>query len=87
MIGTIGDMVKVSGEGHVIVKRGLEMLNESSRPGLEALIRNAGLTPGMIDEEDVGFSIAPRLNACGRLADASLAVRLLLAESPARPRN
>lgn len=46
MIGTIGDMVKVSGEGHVIVKRGLEMLNESSRPGLEALIRNAGLTPG-----------------------------------------
>lgn len=82
MIGTIGDMVKVSGEGHVIVKRGLEMLNESSRPGLEALIRNAGLTPGMIDEEDVGFSIAPRLNACGRLADASLAVRLLLAESP-----
>ncbi|GHW00716.1 single-stranded-DNA-specific exonuclease [Lactobacillus nasalidis] len=82
MIGTIGDMVKVSGEGHIIVKRGLELLNESSRPGLQALIRNAGLTPGMIDEEDVGFSIAPRLNACGRLADASLAVRLLLAESP-----
>lgn len=82
MIGTIGDMVKVSGEGHVLVKRGLELLNETSRPGLRALINNAGLNFGQINEEDVGFNIAPRLNACGRLADASLAVRLLLAESP-----
>ena len=81
MIGTIGDMVKVSGEGHIIVKRGLKMLNETQRPGLRALIKNAGLQMGHIDETDVGFNIAPRLNAVGRLDNASLAVDLLLCES------
>src|SRR5699024_11761135 len=52
MIGTIGDMVKVTGEGHIIVKRGLEMLNQTDRPGLRALIKNAGLTLGSINETD-----------------------------------
>lgn len=80
MIGTIGDMVKVTGEGHIIVKRGLEVLNQTDRPGLRALIKNAGLTLGSIDETDVGFNIAPRLNAVGRLANANLAVELLLAD-------
>lgn len=80
MIGTIGDMVKVSGEGHVIIKRGLEILNQTQRPGLLALIKNAGLNMGQINETDIGFSIAPRLNAVGRLANAGLAVELLLSE-------
>lgn len=80
MIGTIGDMVKVTGEGHIIVKRGLEILNQTDRPGLRALIKNAGLTLGTIDETDVGFNIAPRLNAVGRLDNANLAVQLLLAD-------
>ncbi|RVU71561.1 MULTISPECIES: single-stranded-DNA-specific exonuclease RecJ [Lactobacillus] len=80
MIGTIGDMVKVTGEGHIIVKRGLEVLNQTDRPGLRALIKNAGLTLGQIDETDVGFNIAPRLNAVGRLANANLAVELLLSD-------
>lgn len=80
MIGTIGDMVKVSGEGHIIVKRGLEVLNQTDRPGLRALIKNAGLTMGSINETDIGFNIAPRLNAVGRLADANLAVELLLSD-------
>lgn len=80
MIGTIGDMVKVSGEGHIIVKRGLELLNHTQRPGLRALIKEAGLELGNIDETDIGFQIAPRLNATGRLANASLAVDLLLAD-------
>ncbi len=53
MIGTIGDMVKVTGEGHIIVKRGLEMLNQTERPGLRALIKNAGLNLGDINEGDV----------------------------------
>ena len=81
MIGTIGDMVKVSGEGHVIVKRGVKMLNETERPGLRALIKKASLQLGHIDETDVGFNIAPRLNAVGRLANASLAVELLLCDT------
>ena len=80
MIGTIGDMVKVTGEGHIIVKRGLEVLNQTERPGLRALIKNAGLTLGSINETDVGFNIAPRLNAVGRLANANLAVELLLSD-------
>lgn len=80
MIGTVGDMVKVTGEGHIIVKRGLAMLNQTGRPGLRALIKNAGLTLGQIDETDVGFNIAPRLNAVGRLSNANLAVELLLSD-------
>ncbi|EEU21496.1 single-stranded-DNA-specific exonuclease RecJ [Lactobacillus jensenii 27-2-CHN] len=80
MIGTIGDMVKVSGEGHIIVKRGLELLNHTQRPGLRALIKEAGLELGNIDETDTGFQIAPRLNATGRLASARLAVDLLLSD-------
>lgn len=80
MIGTIGDMVKVSGEGHIIVKRGLEMINETQRPGLLALIKNSGLNLGEITETDIGFNIAPRLNAVGRLDDANLAVQLLLTD-------
>ena len=80
MIGTIGDMVKVTGEGHIIVKRGLDILNQTERPGLRALIKQAGLTMGQITATDVGFNIAPRLNAVGRLANASLAVELLLSD-------
>lgn len=80
MIGTIGDMVKVTGEGHIIVKRGLEMLNQTERPGLRALIKNAGLNLGSINETDIGFNIAPRLNAVGRLANANMAVELLLSD-------
>lgn len=80
MIGTIGDLVKVTGEGHILVKRGLAVLNRTDRVGLRALIRHAGLTLGQIDEKDVGFNLAPRLNAVGRLANANLAVELLLCD-------
>ncbi|QNQ80344.1 single-stranded-DNA-specific exonuclease RecJ [Lactobacillus sp. PV034] len=80
MIGTIGDMVKVTGEGHIIVKRGLEMINQSERPGLRALIKLSGLNLGQITATDIGFNIAPRLNAVGRLANAELAVQLLLTD-------
>ncbi|MDO4912304.1 MAG: single-stranded-DNA-specific exonuclease RecJ [Lactobacillus sp.] len=78
MIGTIGDMVKVTGEGHILVKEGLAYLNQTDRPGLLALIEKAKLNLGSITETDIGFDIAPRLNATGRLANASLAVKLLL---------
>jgi single-stranded-DNA-specific exonuclease len=80
LIGTIGDMVKVTGEGRIIVKQGLHYLNQTDRPGLRALIKQAGLTMGQINETDVGFAIAPRLNAVGRLGDAKLAVDLLLTD-------
>lgn len=81
VLGTVGDLVRVTGEGHIILRRGLEVLNETTRPGLRALIAKAGLKLGQVDEEDLGFSIVPRLNATGRLADAKMAVRLLLTDS------
>lgn len=84
MIGTIGDMVKVSGEGHIVVKRGLEVFNQTGRPGLRALAKVAGLHLGQADETDIGFAIAPRLNATGRLANAELAVELLLCDDEDR---
>lgn len=81
VLGTVGDMVQVTGEGHIILRRGLEVLNETPRPGLRALFAKCGLKAGQIDEKDLGFAVVPRLNATGRLGDAKLAVRLLLTDS------
>lgn len=81
VLGTVGDMVKVTGEGHIILRRGLEVLNSTTRLGLRALIAKAGLQFGQVDEKDLGFAVVPRLNATGRLADAKIAVRLLLTDS------
>ncbi len=80
LIGTIGDMMSLRGENHIIVKRGLALLNQSTRPGLRALIHESGLSMGNVTLDDIGFAIAPRLNAAGRLADARLAVELLLTD-------
>jgi single-stranded-DNA-specific exonuclease len=87
VLGTVGDMVKVTGEGHIILRRGLEVLNSTTRPGLRALIEKSGLKLGQVDEKDLGFSVVPRLNATGRLADAKLAVRLLLTDSEEEAAN
>ncbi|GAA0442624.1 single-stranded-DNA-specific exonuclease RecJ [Lentibacillus halophilus] len=76
-IGTIADMVPLIDENRIIAHDGLEQLSNTSRPGLEALKYVCGLD-ARINEEDVGFSIGPRLNAVGRLQDATLAVQLLL---------
>jgi single-stranded-DNA-specific exonuclease len=67
----------------VLVKAGLESLNETRRPGLRALMEAAGLVPGRIKSADIGFGLAPRLNAAGRLDDAVRAYQLLLAEDDA----
>src|SRR3954453_12217225 len=83
VIGTVSDVVPVLGENRAIAKLGLEQMRTSPRPGIAALLGRAGVKPAAADLETVGFVIAPRLNAAGRVGEALDAARLLLAEDDA----
>lgn len=76
-IGTIADMVSLTDENRVMVKYGLSLLRQTERVGLQELIKIAGIDVASLDEETVGFQLAPRLNALGRLDDPNPAVELL----------
>ena len=76
-IGTIADMAPLTGVNRRWLQEGLPQLNRSQLPGLRALAGLAGLEDRPIDSQGVGFRLAPRLNAVGRLADPQLAVELL----------
>ena len=76
-IGTIADMVPLVGENRVLATIGLGRLRSAPRPGLAALMEVAEVKPGAVTAGAVGFRLAPRLNAAGRLEDASLALELL----------
>ncbi|WP_407101877.1 single-stranded-DNA-specific exonuclease RecJ [Desemzia sp. FAM 24101] len=76
-LGTIADLVSLRDENRVLVTQGIALLKQTQRLGLVALYEVAGVKKNEIDEESVGFIIGPRLNAPGRLGDASPAVRLL----------
>jgi len=80
-LGTIADVVSLKDENRILVKFGLERLNRTSNLGLKALINVAGLSGKEIKGGQVGFILAPRLNACGRLSLARKAVKLLLSTS------
>jgi single-stranded-DNA-specific exonuclease len=77
-LGTIADIVPLTGENRILVSAGLERLNTTQRPGLVALKRVAQ-SPATLGTYEVGFQLAPRLNAAGRLETAEDALRLLLA--------
>ena len=77
-LGTIADIVPLTGENRALVATGLERLNTTRRPGLVALKRIAQ-SPPLLGTYEVGFQLAPRLNAAGRLETAEEALRLLLA--------
>lgn len=77
-IGTIADLVPLTGENHLLVKAGLEVIKQQNRPGLAALLTLAKLNLNHLNATDISFGIAPRLNSVGRIADANLAVKLLL---------
>src|SRR5262245_47843840 len=79
-LGTVTDMGPLSGENRVLVRAGLESINATERPGLKALIVAAGLSRGKVSAGDISFMLGPRLNAAGRLDDAVLAYKLLLAD-------
>jgi single-stranded-DNA-specific exonuclease len=78
-LGTIADLVPLTGENRILVSMGLERLRTTTRPGLVALKRVAEVT-GPLGTYEVGFQLAPRLNAAGRLEDAEEALLLLLAD-------
>ncbi|MCM3765411.1 single-stranded-DNA-specific exonuclease RecJ [Neobacillus niacini] len=82
VIGTIADLVSLTGENRLIAKKGLEKLKTTQTIGLKALLKIAGVNPMTVNEETVGFTLAPRINAVGRLEDAELAVRLFLTDDP-----
>ncbi len=83
-IGTIADVASMTGESRTIVRLGLEELARTSRPGLRALLARACEHPERPTARDVAFGIAPRINAAGRIAEAELAIGLLLEEDEDR---
>ena len=78
-IGTIADLVSLTDENRSLVKQGLKVLNNQCPTSVKALLKEAGYNDN-IDEETIGFIIGPRLNAVGRLDDASLACELLMTD-------
>ena len=79
-IGTIGDVVTLSGENRLLVQQGLKILEFTENPGLRALLEIAGLEGKPITAASIAFGIAPRINAAGRIEGAEKAVDLLLCE-------
>ncbi len=77
-VGTVADIVPLTGENRVLVKLGLERLAATDNPGLLALMKVAGLAVDKLDTGKVGYVIAPRLNAAGRLGHAAAGVELLM---------
>jgi single-stranded-DNA-specific exonuclease len=80
-IGTIADIAPLLGENHTLVRLGMERLNATRLLGLKALIRTANLQLGHLHEQDISFGLAPRLNAAGRMKEASIAFMLLTTDS------
>lgn len=79
-IGTIADIVPLIGENRTIVKRGLKQLTVTENYGLTALMEKSGLSVNKISSTGIAFLLAPRINAAGRFASASIAVNALLSE-------
>ena len=75
-LATVADMVSLTGENRCIVALGLEKLSATARPGLRAVMNRAGIF-GRVTSEQVGFQIAPRMNACGRMESARTALEML----------
>ena len=78
-IGTVADVVPLYGENRQLVRMGLDHLNCTQRPGLQAIIETAGYEYGHLNTTTIGFGIGPRLNAAGRLDSAESAFNLLMA--------
>ncbi|CAG7631487.1 hypothetical protein PAESOLCIP111_03303 [Paenibacillus solanacearum] len=87
VIGTVADLMPLTGENRIIVKQGLQKMRETSCPGIKALLEVAGIAVRETNETHIGYSLAPRINASGRLLSADTAVRLLTTEDEQEARR
>jgi single-stranded-DNA-specific exonuclease len=83
-LASIADVMPLTGENRTLVKRGLRALASTAKPGLRALMAVARVEPGKVSERSVGFALAPRINAAGRLYRADAGLELVLTEDPLR---
>ena len=83
-VGTVADVMQMTGENRTIVSRGLATLDRSDFIGLHALLKEAGLAGREISSVQIGFVLAPRINAAGRMGAADMAADLLLCQDPAQ---
>ena len=83
-VGTVADVMPLTGENRTLVKSGLRQLQNTDRPGLEALLEEVGLAGRPITAENISYAIAPRINAAGRMDNAVTALQLVLCEDPDR---
>ena len=85
-LATVTDLSPLVGENRYLVKEGLRELNRSSRLGIQEMVRIVGLKEGGLDSEDISWTLGPRLNAAGRMNNASTSYRLLVTRSPEEAR-
>ena len=85
-MGIVADLALQTGEARYLVQRGLGVLKETKRPGIQAIFKEAELNPANLTEEHIGYVLGPRLNALGRLDDANPAVELLTTGDEGRAR-
>ena len=83
-LGTVADVMLLQGENRVFVSRGLESLRHTKRPGIAALMKESGCAPENVSASSIGFMLAPRINAAGRMGQIDLAVELFLTDDPER---
>ena len=83
-LGTVADVMLLRGENRVFVSRGLESMRHTKRPGIAALMKESGCDPKNLTATAIGFTLAPRINAAGRMGQIDLAVELFLTEDPQR---
>lgn len=81
-LGTVADVMPLQGENRVFVARGLESLAHTKRPGIAALMAECGCAPKTVSASSIGFMLAPRINAAGRMGQIDLAVELFLTDDP-----
>jgi single-stranded-DNA-specific exonuclease len=80
-LGTVADMVPLHGENRYWVKSGLELINRTERIGIKELIKCANLQPGKLDAQSISWTLGPRINAAGRIDNATTSYRLLVTEN------
>ena len=83
-LGTVADVMPLQGENRVFVARGLQLLSHTKRPGIAALMAESGCDAKTVSASSIGFMLAPRINAAGRMGKIELAVELFLTDDPVR---